>query len=80
MASAPATLARVMSVLRASIWLSRSLTRPTSAAIRVSASLPSFDNEAVMRLDPLRKSSSRVSAWVRSRLEEGSSCAEENAA
>jgi hypothetical protein len=48
--------------------------------MRVSASLPSLDSDEVMRLDSLRKSSMRVSDWVRSRDEDGSSCAEEKAA
>jgi hypothetical protein len=47
--------------------------------MRLSASLARPDSEAVMRLLSPRKSSTLLIAWLRSRVEDGSSTAAEKA-
>jgi hypothetical protein len=69
-----------MSTFSASICLSRSLTRSTSAPMRLSVSLIWLDRDEVIRLLSPRKSSTLVMALLRSRVDDGSSAAMEKAA
>ena len=71
-ASASTSLARLMSAFSLLIWSSRSLIRSTLAVISVSTVRPSSAIELLIRAPSFRKSSTLESAWLRSRLDEGS--------
>ena len=77
--SPPPACWEVICTFSCSIWPSRVFTRSTSALMRVSELRDMSLSELEMLAEPLKKSCMAETAWVRRRLEAGSSALWEKA-